>query len=41
MTMCPECDTVYDESEDAYCPVCYYRRRRRQIFKHYRLVKII
>lgn len=23
MTMCPFCDTVYDESEETNCPNCY------------------
>ncbi len=39
MQMCPFCDRVYDESEDAYCPYCsgLFRRnkrgRRRRPFK--------
>ena len=22
MTMCPQCEMVYDESEEPYCPYC-------------------
>lgn len=23
MTMCPNCEKIYDESEEAYCPYCH------------------
>ncbi len=32
MSMCPYCDSVYDESEDIRCPYCYPMRRRSKVF---------